>query len=799
MVAFAAIALGMIVARAVPAVPPVIWWAVGAGACASAALLRGRSAPTALAIGAVALGASTFASRVSTPPDDALSMLIAGHAPNSPLVLTVEGLALETPRPPALDAPMSAFGSAAPSGSFSLRAGRVLTESGWAACDSTMWCRVPGTTYSSAAGLGGFGVRAGQLVRLTGIAEPVRPLDNPGQPDARLYAAQGDVAGSLRVDSPALVVVTSESPRAFSAWLAAALDALHSRAMLALDPGPRADPASRALILSLFLGQSEPGERELRDAFTRLGLAHVLAISGVHVVVMAGVGLFLLRLTGERGTLEPLAVALLVIIYLLAVPASAPVVRAGVITLVLLIGEALGRRYDRLALIAWCACALVLWRPLDLWSLGFQLSFGLTALLLWLGRRAHDAMFGPKIRGLVPVRRTGVGLALVWAWDRFKLALSASALCWSAGVPLIAFRTGLLSPLAVLTSLVTLPAITLLMWAGYVTLIAGLVWPAAAHALHPLLTVISSVCVALVRWLDQLPLMAVRVPPISIAWTIAATALVLAWFMYARLRSRACLAAAAALAVWLGAEWAFVYRGNDDRVRLDALALGDGSCTLLRRDGACVLWNAGSSRLDAGQRLIPSALRALGAWRIPTIVLASPSLHDLSAVPDLVEPLGVKTVLFCGPVAREAKEHPESGAAWLAAHLKSRHVEVRTLAPGATVPLGDALIEAAPAAPDPASPWLGIVRDTDGAPLALLAESLDATLLRDQLTGAERLAPRIIESGPESRASLRTDAIILTHRDDDPALDSRTLAIGRRAAWARVTREGRAEAGRHEP
>jgi len=802
MLTFAALALGMILARAEVRVPAVVWFSVAAGAGACAVLFRGRGTGAALLVGAVAIGGAAFSARITEPRHDLLACLIERAPADRPLVLTVEGLALDSPRPPVLDSAMARFGSAPPLGSFSLRAERVLTDQGWAACDSVLWCRVPGTSYSSADGLGSFGVRAGQRVRLTGLAEPVRTLENPGQADSRLYAAQAGVAGSLRVESPELISVTSDTARGVRARLAAARDWMHARALRALDPGRGTDPASRALVLSLFLGHSEPGERELRGTFTRLGLAHVLAISGVHVVVMAGVGLFLVRLTGERGALEPIVVALLVVIYLLAVPASAPVVRAGAMTLALLAGEAVGRRYDRLAIIAWCACALVLWRPLDLWSLGFQLSFGLTALLLWLGPRAHDSLFGPIIRGLLPVRRSNAALLARWLWDKFRLALSASLLCWSAALPLIALRTGQVNPLAILTSLITLPAISILMWAGYITLIVGLVWPAAAEALHPALSVCAGVCVLLVERLDQLPLMVLRVPPMSVPWCAAATLLVIAWFSRERRRDRACLVAALVLAVWLAVDWTLARRGTGERIRVDSLAVGEGSCTLLQRADESLLWNAGSTRLHAGTRLIPAVLRELGAWRVSTLVLSGHELGHLSAVHDLVEPLGIKIVLLCGPAAQEAREHPGSGAAWLVADLRLRGIEVRELSSGESIPFAGASIlvresvDDRDARPGRAAPWHGAVRDDDGAPLALLAEDLSASSLERLLGGDEIRGVKVVISGagPVPRS---TGALVIARREEDTTLDSRTLAVARRSAWAIVNRDGVATAGRH--
>src|SRR5205823_4667612 len=97
----------------------------------------------------------------------------------------------------------------------------------------------------------------------------------------------------------------------------------------------------------------------------------------------------------------PAAVAVLVALYMLVLPAQAPILRAGILVLVLLIADASGRRYDRATLLGWIALALLIIRPLDAWSLGFQLSFGIVAALLLLGDTVHHRLWGVPILGLV--------------------------------------------------------------------------------------------------------------------------------------------------------------------------------------------------------------------------------------------------------------------------------------------------------------------------------------------------------------------------------------------------------------
>jgi competence protein ComEC len=273
--------------------------------------------------------------------------------------------------------------------------------------------------------------------------------------------------------------------------LASGLGALRSRAATTLDaalsaqsPDPEHRPSSRpspgrALLAAMLLGEREPGLDGIETAFRRLGLVHLVAISGFNLAIVAGLVLFFLRLGPDRPVLEPLIVATLIILYMLVVPGEAPILRSGLTVLTFLAAETSGRRYDRLNLLGWIAVLLILFRPLDLFSLGFQLSFGIVAALLWLGRHAQERFFGVQIRGIVlPRPRTPFGHARRSFVDWAKAAISTSVLAWAVAIPTIAYHTGLVSPLAAITSILILPLVVVSLWIGYTVL---RVYPSVGH------------------------------------------------------------------------------------------------------------------------------------------------------------------------------------------------------------------------------------------------------------------------------------------------------------------------------
>lgn len=376
--AFAAIAAGIVVADSAPSVHSALWLAAACTALLAAVLLPGRLsvARPLLAAAALGLGAGSMAARVLTIPADRLAdvpeatVLVVRGTVQTPPVRGAVSEAWE--RPPHWTGPPVRFDVALDG---------VLRGSVWEAASGDV------TVFVRAAALG---VRPGQRVEVTGHYRPIAGPANPGQRDARLWAAQEGRCGSLSVEAPEAVTVLDGSPgvvAAVRAGASAAAASLHARAGAALDAalGPGSDEAgaqSRALLKAMLIGDEDASVRPVSDDMSRLGIVHILSISGFHLVLVSIVVVFLIRLTGDRGVWEYALAAAAIGLYLLVVPAQAPVVRSGIMVLVLLLTEATGRRYDRLNVLAWTACALALWRPLDLFSPGFQLSFGVTAALI---------------------------------------------------------------------------------------------------------------------------------------------------------------------------------------------------------------------------------------------------------------------------------------------------------------------------------------------------------------------------------------------------------------------------------
>jgi competence protein ComEC len=531
--------------------------------------------------------------------------------------------------------------------------------------------------------------RAGDRVAAIGhLRAPVGPRNPGGLDPARLARARGE-AGTLHVTSRHLVRV---APGGGGGPLARGTDRLrawrervHRRAAAWLLDDPTSRPAAPgaarsdgrrdrdALLGALVLGRRDGRGRELGDAFRRVGLAHLLAISGLHLGLLAGIALGLLRLGGHPRPWHGALVVLVVAAYLVVVEVRLPLLRAGIMTSAAAIAVTGRRRLRVDGLLGLSAIALLAWRPGQLLEPGFQLSFGVVMGIVHLVPRVQRRWLGPGRRRSVVGRWAGTTLVV-------------TTVAWAIATPLSIHHFGMIAPWAVPLSVVALPLVAVVLVLGFAKVAAAGVLPSVALVLGAPLAVGADLLVSIVAVVDALPGTTATVPRPSAAWTVAALAWVAAWGWERRL-ALVRAASAVALVAWL--TWPLVPGRPAPHLRVDMLAVGDGSCFLVRSRDRTGLFDAGSAHdPDAGRRTIVPALRALGVRRVDVVMISHPNLDHFSAVLEVVDAFGVDRVVITPQFARRAADDPGSAPAHLRAELGRRLVAVEHRAAGDREPFG---------------------------------------------------------------------------------------------------------------
>ncbi len=237
-----------------------------------------------------------------------------------------------------------------------------------------------------------------------------------------------------------------------------------SQSLTSVLPEPQA-----SLAQGIVLGIRGNIPLSLKTDFARSGTAHLLAISGLHLSVMAGVLLSLgIWLLGRRHYLYVWLALAFIWLYALITGMHPPVVRGAIMASLFLIAELLGRQRGAMVALTLAAAIMVGVHPYILRDAAFQLSFLAMAGLIFiypilrnLGRRAVVVVLGED----------GAPVSLAnFTVDALSATLGAIIAVW----PVVAYYFGIVSFVGPLATFLALPALPGVIIIGALTAVLGL-------------------------------------------------------------------------------------------------------------------------------------------------------------------------------------------------------------------------------------------------------------------------------------------------------------------------------------
>lgn len=171
------------------------------------------------------------------------------------------------------------------------------------------------------------------------------------------------------------------------------------------------EPDDLGIYQAALLGDRSALEEPVQELYQRNGIAHLLAISGLHISLIGLSCYRMLRMGGLGQGPSGILGTMVIVSYGLLTGASSSVIRAVAMVLIYMLAEFLGRSYDMLSAAALSAILLLAESPTLVFQAGFQLSFGAVAAIgglgPWLIRQS------PSKSGLVQTLVMGVSIQLV--------------------------------------------------------------------------------------------------------------------------------------------------------------------------------------------------------------------------------------------------------------------------------------------------------------------------------------------------------------------------------------------------
>jgi len=346
--------------------------------------------------------------------------------------------------------------------------------------------------------------RYGDRVEITGDLRRLAPPRNPGVFDSpRIWQRQG-IHTELRVRYPNDARVLAHD--CGSAFVARAYALRHEmEGTMALDLEDT--PELVGMIQSMVLGSRGESLAETKKLFQYTGTMHLFAVSGMNVAMLAGLAAWLLQVVGVRRRAMACIVIPLLWVYCYATGLTPSSLRATVMATLALAGFL----FDRPAL-AWntlgaSTLALMVWSPAQLFTPGFQLSFGMVAFLM--------ATAGPIQERLKPLTQPDPFLPRV-LWPRALIlrcraqqkcleALAVSTVAWIGSMPLTLYYFHLWSPSTIPANFAAVFLAWILLTLGLASVLAGAFWQGLAVIFNNANWLFAKVLLVVVSFFAALP------------------------------------------------------------------------------------------------------------------------------------------------------------------------------------------------------------------------------------------------------------------------------------------------------
>ncbi len=506
--------------------------------------------------------------------------------------------------------------------------------------------------------------------RLRALARVRRPWTrcNPGVPDSALWLQRRgvDFTGVVLSCDDLLV-----EPGRGSWSLRRTAERARSAVRTLIASRPASEP-SRALLAALTIGDAGRIPPRVREDFQRAGLAHLLAVSGLHLGFVA-LGLYwllvwmLVRIQrlSLRFDVRKLAAGLVIpvtVFYTLLAGARLPSVRASVAVIVFLLAVLLRRRTDPLqTLAAACLVVLGLW-PQSLLDVGFQLSFAATGSVLLLLPRLAEFF-------RVPLQRTRLpeGLLRRIAARALQLLLVSAAATLGAA-PLVAWHFHQVSLVGLAANLLAVPlAAWLIVPLGLACALSLAFSPILAGWLADVGLWLADVLAGLAGWWSAPSWAAVQTAgPTGIQLVAWYAGLLLALHWNRRRWTRWALGAAALvfLASWGVARLALAV---SDELQLTVIDVGQGDSIFIRLPGGENLLVDGggsfSGDFDTGRHVVAPFLWAQGVGRLAVVVATHRHPDHVGGLASVVELFDPEEVWIMAPLADDETSAPLARAA----------------------------------------------------------------------------------------------------------------------------------------
>jgi competence protein ComEC len=466
----------------------------------------------------------------------------------------------------------------------------------------------------------------GDKVEIKGKIEEIEDLSNPGILSYSDYLRNKGIRCRMRSSrSPPKVLGHGGN------FLKKLSINLKNRLML-IPQKTLPEPYSTLLASIVFGTKAAQAPKEIKETYKRAGVAHLLVASGMHLGILVGVCLFLVRSLRLPLWLGILITSAVNIFYALMTGAGPSILRAAIMAEIMLVGLLVEREKEVYTSLALAAFLILLFNPRYLFEVGFQLSFAATWAMVYVAPVINE-----RIKGYVP---------------KYVSSLVSIAIApVLATVPITLFHFSQTSLIGVLTNILLLPWIGMVVVLGFVATVLGAVFLPLGELINGANLLLLWTAHNIVSGLAALPFAMVFLAPPKIP-LVAGYYLALVGFVEVLRRGkfpsfdrfRLSIVILAVISVFL---WNAALSETLKGLTITVLDVGQGDSILLEcPSGKRILVDGGEEKM--GERVVVPYLQKRGINKLDMVILTHPHEDHLGGLRPLLQKIKVGRVLDPG-------------------------------------------------------------------------------------------------------------------------------------------------------
>jgi len=452
------------------------------------------------------------------------------------------------------------------------------------------------------------------------------PIRNPGEFDYRSWAHKKGIYGKVIHDSNSPLLVKSNENQTFLSRIESVRDKVRSIFE------ENTEGITTGMLKALILGDKKDVDPDLKQSFVETGVIHVLAVSGLHVGYILLILMILTSLLRIPWGWDRIIIITGLAGFVLLTGGKPSVIRASVMAGLYVLAPVVNRSTNVWNIIAASAMIMLMFKPLLLFDLGFQLSYSAVISIVYFYQLIESRL--PEKLKPKNIQNT----LLSKTWSLFIVSIAAQI----GTLPFTMFYFYRIPVIAIIANIIIVPLIGILVALGILILVISFV-PYLGYIFGQTAWLITQLIDRFASLFSSIPFGSIELSKPTVFLFIFYSMSVLVLILFLKKKKKITLmfgSFSVVMAIWL---WAL----DSKETNIIFLDVGQGDATIIQfQDGRAMLIDAGQRDHfhDYGEKVVVPVSKYLGIERFNWVVWTHPHSDHIGGMITVLEEMPVDTV-----------------------------------------------------------------------------------------------------------------------------------------------------------